>query len=296
MGSSGFSNDLKGNNCRKRAKTMTQSTPVNASGATGLTLTFEGGETYTAKMNNGTQFVVHQEDWSVKTDYYLETFVRHLPDLVTEIRATGNRLQRILEMGVARGVLSIGLALLTDEDCTIVGIDIEENARHLVAENARANGVGHRIEVRIGDMFDPVGADETFDLVFGEMPFIPVDPVMQATYIEAGHASEILNVSGGPDGRYFVDALIERGSNLVRQGGALMLAQPSFIGVATTLELMAAHGLDGRVSVTREWRLADTRFTQSSRGYIESLYPLAFPLNAAREPVFEVTIIVGTKR
>lgn len=273
-----------------------QPVDVDNKGPTGLTLTFEGGDTYAATMSNGTRFTVRQEDWSVKNDYYLETFVHHLPDLVRDIRATGNRLENILEMGIARGVLSIGLALLTDDDTRIVGIDIEDNATALVAANAADNGVGHKIAVRIGDMFDPVSEDETFDLVFGEMPFIPVDPILQERYIGEGHASEILNVSGGPDGRKFVDALIAQGASYVREGGALMLAQPSFIGIQTTLDLMAAHGLRGRVAVTREWRLADTRFTLRSRPYIESLYPSAFSLNDAGDAVFAVTILVGIKQ
>jgi Ribosomal protein L11 methyltransferase (PrmA) len=275
---------------------MTTPVEVNTVEATGLTLTFEGGDTYIATMSNGTHFAVRQEDWSVKTDYYLETFVHYLPDLVRDIRATGNRLESVLEMGIARGVLSIGVALLTDDATRIIGIDIEDNARGLVAANAADNGVGHKIAVRIGDMFDPVSQDETFDLVFGEMPFIPVDPVLQEQWIDQGHASEILNVSGGPDGRKFVDALIAQGARHVREGGALMLAQPSFIGVETTLDLMAAHGLQGRVAVAREWRLADTRFTLRSRPYIESLYPSAFSLNDAGDAVFSVTIVVAVKQ
>jgi methylase of polypeptide subunit release factors len=192
-------------------------------------------------------------------------------------------------------VLSIALALLTSDDTRIVGIDIEENARELVAANAADNGVGHKIAVRIGNMFDPVADGETFDLVFGEMPFIPVDRVLQEKYIGEGHASEILNVSGGPDGRKFVDALIVGGARHVREGGALMLVQPSFIGVDRTLELMAAHGLRGRVAVRREWRLMDTRFTRQSRTYIESLYPSAFARNEAGDDVFAVTILVAVK-
>lgn len=51
---------------------------------------------------------------------------------------------------------------------------------------------------------------EEFDLIFGELPIIPVDAEEQRRYCH-GYASEILNISGGPDGRYFVDKLIEVG-------------------------------------------------------------------------------------
>lgn len=275
---------------------MTQPTDARSAGATGLTMSSSGGDTYTATMNNGRQYSVRQEDWSVKTDYYLDFFVYNLPDVVAHIRRTGNTLARILEMGVARGVLSIGFALLTDEDSRIVGIDIEENARTLVSANAEMNGVAEKIEIRIGDLFEPVHADEAFDLIFGELPFIPVDPVLQQQYIADGHASEILNISGGPDGRYLVDPLITQGARLLKPGGALLLMQPSFIGVERTLELMAEQELVGRVLLSREWRLDDTKFTKASRDYIESLNPAAFPANAKGEPVFYLTIVIGVKQ
>lgn len=262
---------------------------------TGLTITSTGGDHYTAVMNNGRQYTVRQEEWSVRTDYYLDTFVYYLPDLVKEIRQTQNPLKQILEMGVARGVLAIGFALLTDNDTHIVGIDIEEDARTLVTENAEANQVAGKIEVRIGDLFKPVKAGESFDLIFGELPFIPVDPEMQRQYIAAGHASEILNVSGGPDGRYLVDALILQGAQLLNPGGALLLIQPSFIGVEKTMNLMAAQGLTGKVLVSREWRLNDTKFTRHIRGYIEALNPDAFSRNSTGEEVFYLTIVMGVK-
>lgn len=272
--------------------TVTQ--PGNATSA-GLTMTSAGGDTYTAVMNDGRRYTVRQEDWSVKTDYYLDTFVYHLPDLVSYVGSTGNPMHHILEMGVARGVLSIGMALLTDDETRILGIDIEESARMLVAENAIANGVADKVEVRVGDLFEPVHDGERFDLIFGELPFIPVDPDLQRQYIADGHASEILNVSGGPDGRQLVDLLIEQGAPLLDQGGAMLLIQPSFIGVETTMALLAAHGLAGKILVRREWRLDDTKFTRQIRGYIEGLNSAAFVRNDDGDEVFYLTIIVGVK-
>lgn len=261
---------------------------------TGLTMTSMGGDTYTAAMSNGRRYTVRQEGWSVKADYYLDTFVYHLPELVDHIKQTGNPLKRVLEIGVARGVLSIGIALLTD-DTSIVGIDIEEQASRLVAENARANGVAHKLEVRIGDLFEPVNEGETFDLVLGELPFIPVDPELQRHYVSDGHASEILNISGGPDGRHLLDSLLTQGPRFLNPGGALLLIQPSFVGVERTMELLAEQGLTGAVLVSREWRLDDTRFTRANRGYIEGLNRLAFNKNAKGEDVFYLTIVVGLK-
>lgn len=246
-------------------------------------------------MNNGQEYVVRQEDWSVKTDYYLDAFVYNLPDLVDHVRRTGNSLARILEIGVARGVLSIGMALLTGDDTRIVGVDIEANSKALATENAIFNGVGQKLDIRIGDFFAPVRDDPPFDLIFGELPFIPVDPTEQERYISDGHASEILNVSGGADGRQLVDTLIQQGPQFLNRSGSVLLIQPSFIGVGRTIDMLADQGLAGTVLVSEEWRLADTKFTRQSRGYIESLNPQAFAKNSRGEDVFYLTVIIGVR-
>ncbi|MGH3853909.1 MAG: methyltransferase [Pseudonocardiaceae bacterium] len=276
-------------------QTVTQPTNGTVATPTGLTMTSAGGDKYTATMKNGQQYSVRQEEWSVKTDYYLDAFVYNLPDLVEHVTSTGNKLKRILEIGIARGVLSIGMALLTDDDTAIVGVDIEENAKLLATENAALNGVASKIDVRIGDFFEPVLEDELFDLIFGELPFIPVDPALRHQYIADGHSSEILNISGGANGRDLVDTLITQGPRFLNSGGALLLIQPSFIGVERTMELLVEQGLEGRVLVSQEWLLDDTKFTRQSRGYIEGLNPLAFPKNAEGRDVFHLTIIMGVK-
>lgn len=270
-------------------------TSIGPSSGAGLSVTSQGGETYTAKMGNGVEYPIHQEAWSIKTDYYLDTFVHHLPEIVADLQRDGNPLGRVLEMGVARGVLSIGIALLTGDATRLVGIDIEEKAHTLVTRNAQANGVAHKIEVRIGDLFAPVQPGEEFDLIFGELPIIPVDAEEQRRYIADGYASEILNISGGPDGRYFVDKLIQEGAPHLRPGGALVLIQPSFIGVERSLQLLAEARLTASVLVRRAWRLADTKFTRSNKGYIEKTTGYRFSQNDAGEDIFYLTILKGVK-
>lgn len=275
--------------------TVNKPIPGITTAPTGLTMTSTGGDKYTAYMNNGQQYTVRQENWSIKTDYYLDTFVYHLPDLVRHIASTGNELNRILEIGIARGVLSIGMALLTGDDTVIVGVDIEESARALATENAAANGVASKLEVRIGNFFEPIQEDEKFDVIFGELPFIPVEPAMQHKYVTDGFLSEILNISGGADGRDLLDILITQGPRYLKPAGAILLIQPSFVGIDKTMELLAEQGLTGTVLVTREWRLDDTKFTRNSRGYIEGLNPAAFSKNAQGQDIFHLTIIVGIK-
>ena len=262
----------------------------------GISSSSSGGDTYLAKMCNGMNYPIRQEEWSIKSDYYLDTFVYYMPEIITNLQDSGNPIKRVLEMGVARGVLSIGIALLTDADTRLVGIDIEEKAHALVTENAQINNVVDKMEVRIGDLFTPVKAGESFDLIFGEMPFIPVPPEKQRQYISEGYASEILNISGGNDGRCFIDAIISQGSSLLNPGGAIVLIQPSFVGIERTNELFAEYGLSSSVLVSREWKLNDTKFTRSMKEHIEATTGYHFPQNDDGEDIFYLTIMKGVKQ
>ncbi|MFZ4657753.1 MAG: methyltransferase domain-containing protein [Caldilineaceae bacterium] len=261
----------------------------------GLSLTTIGGDSYTAVMRSGRQFPIRQEEWSIKADYYLDTFVYYLEDIIAGLRASGNPLRRVLEIGVARGVLSIGIALITGDQTHLVGIDIEEKSKELVMQNATNNHVTERIEVRIGDLFEPVLPDEKFDLIFGELPLMPIDPEEQRLFLEQGHASEILNISGGADGRYFIDALIRQGSQYLNAGGAILVIHPSFINAQKTLDMMAEVGLSGEVLVSREWLLRDTKFTRRNKPYLEKTHGYTFPINADGEELFYLQIIRGSK-
>lgn len=252
--------------------------------------------TYMAKMKSGLAYRIRSEAWNLKADYYLEFFVYHLGDIIAELKQAGNPIKRVLEMGIARGVLSVGVALLTDDDTRIVGIDIEENARTLVEENATANGVEHKIEVRIGNMFQPVKPTETFDLIMSEPPALPVAPSKQREYIEQGYAFEIQNVSGGPNGRCFLDSLISHGSQLLNPGGAIVSSQSSFLGVAQTIDLFAQHGCEGSLVASKEWILRTTKFTRENKAYIETVNNYNFPKNKRGEDIFFLNIMKGVKK
>ncbi len=250
---------------------------------------------YEARINNGPSYEIFEEAWNIKGDYYLDTFVAHLGDVIQHLKRHEIPLKNVLELGIARGVLSIGIAHLTSPETRIVGIDIDPQAQDLVRKNADANNVADRIEVRIGDMFAPVRSGEQFDLILGEMPILPLTNSQQQSYREQGFGSEVQNICGGEDGRYFIDALIAEGSKYLSPKGAIVFIQPSFTGVDRTLEMFKSHGLSGEIIAQREHPLHTTKFTSENRDYIESIGDFRFPTNAAGEEVFHLVLLVGTK-
>jgi methylase of polypeptide subunit release factors len=260
-----------------------------------LTAMINESDTYIAKMQNGVHYTISQENWSLRHDYYLDMFVEHLPLVVQELQQGGNPLRHILEMGIARGVLSIGLALLTTDATQIVGIDIDPEAAALVAQNAATNGVADRIEVRIGDLFAPVKADERFDVIIGELPMNVVDPQRHQEYVEAGYGAELLNIGGGADGRYFIDALITQGAHYLNPGGAIVFIQSSFVSIEKSMQRFAEVGLTGSIVAQREWLLKNTKFTRMNRPFIEAVHGNVFDQRADGEDIFYLTIMKGVK-
>ncbi len=256
-----------------------------------------GNEIYFPSMKNGLSYIIHQEAWTTANSHYTEFTVYNLSDIIETLKKEGNPLKRIVEFAIGRGVLAIGIALLVEDEAKIVGLDIEPRVPKLVKKNAEANNVGHKIEVRLGDMLSPLRKGEDyFDLMIFEVPPMPIDPEIQEMYIKQGYGEEILYISGGPDGRYFIDSLISQASDYMNVGGSLVFIQPSFIQFEQTMDKLAQHGFTGSILAQKPWRLLDTKFTLSNKGYIEKSRKYTFPRNEQGEEVFYLALIKGTKQ
>jgi len=73
----------------------------------------------------------------------------------------------VLDLGTGSGVCALSAARLTG---SVVAIDISRAAVRCARINALANQLEHRVDVRHGDLFEPV-ANERFDLVLFNPPF-----------------------------------------------------------------------------------------------------------------------------
>src|SRR5262249_18094000 len=82
--------------------------------------------------------------------------------------------------------------LLLPRHCEhVVATDILPRALWLLEINAGLNDV-HNIECRQGSFFDPIGADETFDLVVCNPPFI-ISPEHQFAFRDGGLGSDAVS-------------------------------------------------------------------------------------------------------
>ncbi len=129
---------------------------------------------------------------------------------------------RVLDVGTGCGALL--LAFLKEvEEASGIGIDINEKALALAQKNAEANRLAARAEFREGDLVEDLagGADERFDLVLTNMPFVPSDVIPHlAPEVRLHEPIEALD--GGPDGLKHCRQLAVQLPALLKPGGVCL--------------------------------------------------------------------------
>ncbi len=115
-------------------------------------------------------------DWEIfqlKTGHRLST-----DDSVTAWTAGCLRPQALRLIDIGAGIGSVGLMTLhmMGPEATSVFVEVQEASHRLSQKTVDHNGLGHRVELRLGDLRDPEVLPElhSFDLVTGSPPYFPV--------------------------------------------------------------------------------------------------------------------------
>lgn len=156
---------------------------------------------------------------------------------------------RCIELGVGSGAIAVSLAKHRP-DLTVVAVDCSEAALQVAARNAAQHAVADRIELRHGDYWSPIGADERFDLLVSNPPYVdPAQPELLADDVRRYEpAAALFTVAGDPASSYRrilggVTAHLRPGAPLLLETGAgadaaalALLREQSFL---TEVELSA---------------------------------------------------------
>ena len=151
--------------------------------------------------------------------------------------------ERVLDMGTGCGILAV---LAAEEASAVVAVDINPHAVACTRRNAELNGVKTEIEVRLGDLFEAVGAAEKFDVILFNSPYLPVERDEGTNWVEKAWA-------GGETGRVVIDRFIEQASTHLAVRGRILLVQSSLSNVEETLRRLRQHTL--RAAVVDEEKL-----------------------------------------
>lgn len=153
----------------------------------------------------------------------------------------------VLDVGTGCGILGI---LAAKKARKVVAVDVNPYAVQCARINAKINHVAEEVEVRQGDLFEPLKEDERFDLILVNPPYLPSKTHVQKEWIERAW-------SGGATGRNFIDRFISQAPKHLKKDGRILLVQSSLSVIDETLRRFEQVGF--RVSIVAERKAAFER-------------------------------------
>jgi len=143
----------------------------------------------------------------------------------------------VLDMGTGCGILAV---LAAKKAKKVVAVDLNPHAVRCTKLNAEMHGVVDKVDVRLGDLFQPIGRNEKFDVIVFNAPYLP--STSNETRIWIGRAW-----AGGPTGRRIIDRFIKEASRYLKRNGRILLVQSSLANIDRTLERFRQAGLEAKV-------------------------------------------------
>jgi len=126
-----------------------------------------------------------------------------------------------LDLGTGSGAIALSL-LLEGPFARVVATDISAAALELAARNRDAVGLGGRVDLRLGALFEAVETGECFDVVVSNPPYV-AETERQALQPEVVDWEPGEALFGGPDGLSVLRMLACGAGAVVRPGGLLAL-------------------------------------------------------------------------
>ena len=170
--------------------------------------------------------------------------------VVLECLALAKEMQspRVVDIGTGSGNLAVALARNLPS-AQVTAIDKSAEAISIARQNAAKHGVAERIRLVEGDLFGPLGADERFDFVVSNPPYIAEEDLPKLP-VGVKDYEPLTALSGGPGGFVVFERLIDQARERLASGGYLLVE----IGAPQE------KGARERVSRYSEYELAPTIF------------------------------------
>ncbi|MHA1267677.1 MAG: HemK2/MTQ2 family protein methyltransferase [Candidatus Helarchaeota archaeon] len=146
----------------------------------------------------------------------------------------------VLEIGTGTGLISLIAAKTAQK---VIATDVTPEAITLALHNIHLNQMGHKIELRQGDLFTPILQGEKFDLILFNPPYLPID----RTQMNSLPAPLTRAWNGGITGRFYIDPFIEECRNFLNKGGRVQLIQSSLSDIKKSCQLFQINGFEVKI-------------------------------------------------
>jgi ribosomal protein L3 glutamine methyltransferase len=147
-----------------------------------------------------------------------EILMAHFGDDSPLQLADPSRVRRVLDLCTGSGCLAV-LAAMAFPDATVDAVDLSEGALEVARRNVAEHGLGDRIRLLRGDLFEGVG-DERYDLIITNPPYVDAEG-MAGLPAECAH-EPAMAFDGGEDGIDLVRKILDdAAAHLAADGGLL---------------------------------------------------------------------------
>ena len=148
----------------------------------------------------------------------------------------------VLDLGTGCGILGIVAA---GKARKVVATDISPIAVKCAKHNAKINNLADKVDVRIGNLFQPVKSSERFDLIIFNPPYLPKSPYDGDDWI-----SKTWN--GGKSGREVIDKFLEEFDNYLKYTGKVQIVQSNFSNPCLTIKKFKEKGFSVQITATKK--------------------------------------------
>ena len=149
--------------------------------------------------------------------------------------------RRVLDLCTGSGFVAIAAAVLGA--ASVTAFDICPCAVRCSRGNAVDAGV--EVDVREGSWIGALDCGP-FDVIVSNPPYVPTPPESDAELIPPSAGPE-WSWNGGADGRLVLDPLCESASNLLSDGGSMLMVHSAFADAQRSLDKLRSTGMDAEI-------------------------------------------------
>lgn len=163
----------------------------------------------------------------------------------------------VLDIGTGCGILAIIAARKAQK---VIATDINPRAVKCAKLNVENNHVYSKIEVRQGDLLQPIQKTEKFNVIVFNAPYLPASRREEKTWIGLAWA-------GGPNGRRLIDQFIVEAPHCLKRNGKILLVQSSLADIDETLRKFQEANLEAKLIAEKKVAFETIVVIQASRSH-----------------------------
>ena len=155
-----------------------------------------------------------------------------------------NKNDMVLDLCTGCGILGI---IAAEKAYKVICSDISPIAVECTKENIKNNGLDNKVEVRQGDLFDPIKNSEKFDLILFNPPYLPSEDLDE----KKDWLHKAWN--GGKNGRDLIDRFLNKFDIFLKTDGRVQMIQTSLSNYPETVKILQKRGFKVKIEAEKNF-------------------------------------------